>query len=57
MGPIKFYNNENNNNDKKKSAEEDWLQSPETILTTRGPAERPEIKSGKKNNSMDVLND
>ena len=39
--------------------EEDWLQPPETILMTRGPAKQQllENKSGKKNNSMDILND
>ena len=42
-----------------KSAEEDWLQPPQTIQTTQGPAERqlPENKSEKKNNFMDVLSD
>ena len=38
---------------------EDWLQPSETILTTRWPTEWQYLgnKNGKKNNSMDVLND
>ena len=43
----------------KKSAGKDWLQSTEAILTTRRPTEQQlqENKNGKKNNSIDVLND
>ena len=49
----------NDSKTSEKSVEEDWLQPPKTILTTRGPAERqePENKSGKKNNFVDVLSD
>ena len=47
----------NDNKDYIEKRREDWLQPPETILTTRRPRERQwsEIKNGKKNNSMDVL--
>ena len=42
-----------------KNTKEECLQPPETILTTWGPAEKqqPEKKSGKKNNSIEVLSD
>ena len=40
-----------------KITEKDWLQPPETIMSTRGPTERQlsENKNGKKNNFMNVL--
>ena len=40
-----------------KSAEENWLQPPETILTTSETTITRKQKSEEKKNSMDILND
>ena len=45
----------NDSKSTEKSAKEDWLQLPETTLTTRGSKKENKLENNKKkNNSMDI---